>query len=280
MNVLYAMLLGLIQGLTEFLPVSSSGHLVLFSTLFGLESAEQSNLLFDVLLHTGTLVAVCIAYWADIVEMIQEVFSWFGGKRSRYAAKRDGFSQGGRMIFLIVVASLPLFLVLPVKDWIEGLRQKPASVGVALIVTGFFLFLSDRIVKGKKTVRSASWKDALFVGLIQALAVTPGISRSGSTITAGLFRGFDRKFAVKFSFLMSLPAVLAATLLSLVDAVQTGIDPGQIPIYLAGMLVAGVSGFYAIKLVRYITKHDHFGIFAYYCWAAGLVTILAVVFGR
>lgn len=294
LNIFYAIILGLIQGLAEFLPISSSGHLVLFSNLFGLESAEESNLFFDVLVHLGTLVAVCIVYRKDIAEMIREFFSLirelFGGKRrstSAVSKRHVGHTSGiesnrnappaRRLIFLLIVATLPLFLILPIKGYLESMRTRPILVGVALLLTGVILFLSDRFSKGRKTERSATWLDALFVGVCQAFAVTPGISRSGTTIAGGLFTGFDRKFAVRFSFLMSIPTVIAATLLTLVDALKAGIDTTMIPIYLTGMVVAGVSGYFAIKLLSYLTTKGKFGHFAWYCWAVGLITIITVL---
>ena len=280
MNIFIALLLGLIQGLAEFLPISSSGHLVLFSNLFGLESPEESNLFFDVLLHFGTLVAVFIVYRKDIADMVREFFAWIGdmykGGR-RIGGEQTTVPPARRLIFLLVVATLPLLLILPVEDLLESMRTRPALVGAALILTGLILFLSDKIKNGRKTERSATWLDALFVGVCQAIAAVPGVSRSGTTISAGLFSGFDRKFAIRFSFLMSIPTVLAATLLTFIDAVKAGIDVSMIPVYLAGMVTAGVSGYFAIRFLRYITSKGKFGFFAYYCWAVGVVTIIVAV---
>lgn len=282
MKLIYAIILGLIQGLTEFLPVSSSGHLVLFAYLFGLETPEESNLFFDVLLHFGTLIAVFAAYRKDITDMIKEFFSWIGslsgGKRLQNSRKTEEVPPARRLIFLLVIATLPLLLAFPMKGILESIRTKPILVGVALIITGMVLFISDKLKVGHKTERSATWIDVLLVGIAQALAITPGISRSGITISAGLSRKLDRKFAIKFSFLLSIPAVLGATVLSTVDAIKAGIDTAMVPIYLAGMAVAAISGFFAIKLVRYISDRKKFGYFAYYCWLAGLVTIAAVLF--
>lgn len=293
LNIFYAIILGLIQGLAEFLPVSSSGHLVLFSNLFGLESPEESNLFFDVLVHFGTLVAVCIAYRKDIAEMVREFFALirdsFSGKRGCGPRKPEkgnvhisdrerlrSAPPARRLIFMLILATLPLLLILPVKDYIEGMRNRPILVGAALILTGVILFFADRASKGRKTERSATWLDALFVGVCQAAAVVPGLSRSGTTIAGGLFSGFDRKFAIRFSFLMSIPTVLAATLLTLIDALKAGIDMSMVPVYLTGMVAAGVSGFFAIRLLSYLTSKGKFGGFAWYCWAAGLITIIAV----
>lgn len=175
---------------------------------------------------------------------------------------------------MIIVATLPLFLILPVKDLVEGLYQNTFFIAFALAVTGLLLFLSDRMNRGTKTARNATMLDALLVGVAQAVAVVPGLSRSGTTISAGLARGFDRTFAVKFSFLLSIPAVLGANLLSIVDAAKAGIDTKLLPVYLVGVLVAMISGYAAISLLRYIARKGRFGAFAYYCWGAGIVTLI------
>lgn len=274
MKLIHSIILGLIQGLTEFLPVSSSGHLVLFENLFGLESAENSNLFFDVLLHFGTLVAVVIAFRQDILELLRAFLGMF--RRGDPNRERDIAPR--RMILLLLVATLPLVAVLPFKDYLEGIRAYPWAVGIALVVTAVLLLLSDRFTRGKKTERSASILDALLVGAMQAVAVTPGISRSGSTITMGVFRGFARDFAVRFSFILSLPAVLGATILETADAIEAGIDWAQMPIYLVGMVVAGVSGFFAIKLVRWIAAKANFKWFALYCAIAGVTAIVVSIF--
>ena len=141
------------------------------------------------------------------------------------------------------------------------------------------LFFSDRMARGRKTERTATVLDALLVGCAQALGTLPGISRSGITISAGMLRGYDRTFAVRFSFLMSLPAVFGATLLELIDAVQAGIDTSLLPVYLVGMLVAGVVGYFAIRLVNLLAGKGKFGAFAYYCWAAGAISLAASLAG-
>lgn len=270
MTYLSAIFLGIIQGLAEFLPISSSGHLAFFQTFFGLADVEQENLFFDVLLHLGTLVAVCVAYRAEIGELLHELAAMFsgskGGRRANIPARR--------MIFLLIVATLPLLLVLPVKSKVEGLYYNTFFIGFAFIVTGILLAVSDRFRNGSKTERNATVVDALVVGIGQALAVVPGLSRSGTSITAGLSRGFDREFAVRFSFLLSIPAVVGANLLSLIDAIGEGIDWSLMPMYLVGMVVAGVCGYAAIRLLRYITNKGRFGGFAYYCWGAGIVTLI------
>ena len=178
------------------------------------------------------------------------------------------------MILLIIVGTLPLFVVLPVKDLVEGLSGNIYFVAGALIVTGFLLFASDRVKKGRKTERSAKLLDVLLVGIAQAIATCPGISRSGTTITAGCFVGYERKFAVRFSFLLSIPAVLGANILSIGDAVKAGIVGAEVPMYLVGVVTAAVVGYLCIRLLKFIAEKGRFGAFAYYCWAVGVLTLV------
>ena len=150
-------------------------------------------------------------------------------------------------------------------------------IGGALIVTGILLFASDRVRHGRKTEKTATLLDALLVGIGQAIALCPGISRSGMTTTAGCFTGFERKFAVRFAFLLSIPAVLGANILTLKDAFEAGIDFSSVPVYLVGVVVAAVSGYASIRLLRYVADKGRFGAFAYYCWAAGVLTLVLTI---
>ncbi|MBP3485990.1 MAG: undecaprenyl-diphosphate phosphatase, partial [Oscillospiraceae bacterium] len=166
------------------------------------------------------------------------------------------------------------FVVLPVKDRVETLSGNLYFVAAALIATGFLLYASDRVPRGRKTAKNATVMDAVAVGIGQAIATCPGISRSGTTITVGCFVGFERTFAVRFSFLMSIPAILGANLLSLKDAVEVGIIWKDVPVYLVGVAVAAASGYACIRLLKMIAAKGRFGAFAYYCWAVGLVTLI------
>ena len=178
-----------------------------------------------------------------------------------------------RLILLIIVGTLPLFAVLPIKDAVESLSGNMYFVAGALLVTGCLLFASDRVRPGRKTEKSATLLDVLLVGVAQAIATCPGISRSGTTITAGCFVGFDRRFAVRYSFLMSIPAILGANILSLKDAV-TDIIWADVPVYLVGVAVAAAVGYVCIRLLKMIADKGKFGFFAYYCWAVGIVTLI------
>ncbi|MBE6963824.1 MAG: undecaprenyl-diphosphate phosphatase [Ruminococcaceae bacterium] len=274
MSFLAAVLLGLIQGVAEFLPVSSSGHLAIAENLLNVSGVSQIPEFFDVLLHLGTLIAVFAAYWGDIRDMITE---FFGGVRdlARHTTPTP-VPPARRLILLIIVGTLPLALVLPIKDLVEGLANNMYFVGGALIGTGFLLFASDRVKKGNKTARNARLLDAFLVGVAQAVATCPGISRSGTTITAGCFVGFERKFAVRYSFLMSIPAILGANILSLKDAVGTVVW-SEVPVYLAGVAVSAVVGYACIRLLKMIADKGRFGAFAYYCWVVGAATLLLTV---
>ena len=277
MSLLNALILGLIQGVAEFLPISSSGHLSIAQNLLGLKVEGSDDIFFDVLLHLGTLAAVFAAYWGDIREMVLEFF------RTISDFRRGGMPRSippaRRLILLIIVGTLPLFLVLPVKKLVEGLYGNTYFVGGALLVTGALLFVCDRVRRGRKNEKTATVLDAALVGVGQAIATCPGISRSGTTICVGCFRGLERRFAVRFAFLLSIPAVLGANLLQIKDVAEAGgIDVKLLPVYIAGVAAAAVSGYLSICLVRMVANKGKFGAFAYYCWAAGAITIaLSVV---
>ena len=268
--------MGLIQGVAEFLPISSSGHLALFQAYFGMEDVEGQHMLFTVLLHFGTLISVCVVYWRDIVDMIREFFLGIAALCGR---KDTGVTPppARRLVMLIIIATLPLFVMVLLKDAIESLFTNPILVSCALIATGFVLFFSDRMARGRKTAKNATVADALIVGCGQALAVIPGLSRSGTTISVGMMRGFDRAFAVRFSFLMSLPAVLGANVLEIKDALASAFPAEELPMYIVGVAVAAVVGYFAIRLVKTLSDKGKFGSFAYYCWAVGLGSLIAGV---
>ena len=273
MSILEAIILGLVQGIAEFLPISSSGHLAILQNLFNMSDIEGGHMLFDVLLHFGTLVAICFMYWTDIKSMFTQTVDLFTGRSPAPAGQRRQY-PAARMFMLIIAATLPLVLILPVHKYIEALSNSTIYVGIALILTGCMLFVSDRMAKGTKTEKNMLFKDALIIGLCQCAATLPGLSRSGTTITAGIATGQDRSYAVKFSLLMSIPAVLGATVLELVDAIKAGVDASLIPAYLFGMIAAMVSGVLSIGLLRMIAKKTRFGGFAYYCWVVGVLTII------
>ena len=267
-----AIVLGAVQGVAEFLPISSSGHLSLLQHFFGM---DEPDALYNILLHFATLIAVCVVYWRDVVDMIVEFFRGIAALFSRQEG-RGNPPEGRRLVLLVILGTLPLFLVLPFDDLVEGMGANPVFVSLMLLLTGCILFLSDKYGGGKKTVRTATVKDVLLVGVAQGMATIPGLSRSGTTISAGMALGFDRNFAVRYSFLMSLPAVFGATLLKVVKVAKAGtFDTERLPMYLVGMVIAGVVGYFAIRLVKLLADKGKFGRFAYYCWIVGVVALAA-----
>lgn len=277
MTYITSVLMGVLQGVAEFLPISSSGHLALFQHFFGGENYEETQMFFTVLLHLGTLISVFIYYWRDVLDLIREFFLGVVALFSRRGShERQTPPPARRMVLLIIVATLPLFLILPIKDEVEAAMNNATFVSAALLATGFILYFSDRMARGKKTAKTAALLDALLVGFAQALGTLPGISRSGSTISAGMLRGFDRTFAVRFSFLMSMPAVLGANILTLKDVIETGTFHMELlPVYLVGTVVAAVVGYFAIRLVNLLANKGKFGAFAWYCWIVGAASLVA-----
>ena len=274
MNFLNAVLLGIVQGVAEFLPISSSGHLSLMQGLLGIGGLAEldNNAVYNVMLHIGTLVAVFVAYWDDIRDMIVELFVMVTGRAK--AGKVEKNMPMRRQILMMIIATLPLFLVLPVEDQIQSIGAYPLLVGIALIINGTILFIGDRLPRGTKDEKGITALDALLIGLCQAVATAPGISRSGITITAGMGRKLDRAYAVKFSFLLSLVAVAGAVFLKVLDLFKMEIDVAALPAYLVGMVIAGVVGYASIKLLQKIVDKGKFGGFAYYCWIVGALAVV------
>ncbi len=267
-----SILLGLTQGATEFLPISSSGHLAIIRKIY--EYVTQTPLenpqLYEVLLHLGSLCAVFIAFRKDIAELWRGFLSLFSERGRADEAKRPS----RRLILLLLIATLPMIIGAFLQQQVEELSNHLWFVGIALIGTGVLLFIVDRAKPGKKNGKTARVSDAVTVGLIQAVAVIPGLSRSGATISAGIMRDFDRQFAVKFSFLLSIPAIVGATLLKLIDAVSDGIDASSLVVYLPGVLAAFVTGYFSIALLKRMARRGRFGAFVFYCLAVGAVAIV------
>ena len=272
MTIWNAILLGLIQGITEFLPVSSSGHLSILSNLFDVTTAEGGHILCSVFAHLGTLTAIFLIYWQDIKQMFYELLGLVnagplaGSNQRRYPA--------ARLFMMIFIASLPLLMVLPVNKMMKLLYSNSIFIGVMLILTGCLLFVGGKMTEGKKSAGGMTILDAVIVGICQCIATVPGLSRAGTTITAGIATGLNKDFAVKFSFLLSIPAMIAANIMSLVDAFKQGIDVSSIPAYIVGMIAAMLSGLAAISLMRYLAKKAKLNGFAYYCWIIGALSII------
>ena len=273
MNLLQAVVLGVIQGLTEFLPISSSGHLVLFQRIFGLTEAE---LFFDTSVHLGTLVAVVIVFWNDVKAITGAVLRLlFTVLKKNASVKPLLYAPEIKMAFLIVIGSVPTAIIgLFFRKVADQLFSSVTLVGAMLLITGLVLWATRRIAPANEgfNISRFSGTRAFIVGTVQGLAILPGISRSGATISAGLFLGLNRETAAKYSFLLSVPAILGAVVLSLKD-ISTGTDMNMTAA-LTGSMAACVVGYGALKYLIRIVKRGRLHFFAPYCWFVGILALI------
>lgn len=290
MNYLEAIIMGLVQGVTEFLPVSSSGHLAIFEKIFDMQKPDA---VFDILLHVGTLAAVFAVYFLDIKKLIVEGFKLlfdfivnaglfckhtFGRREVKYRKVIN--SSYRKFVMLVLVSTIPTGVIgILIKDTVELVKTDLMIVGVCLWITACLLVICDMSQEGKKKPKNVTYIDAISVGVAQGVATLPGISRSGTTITVCTKLGFDRKFAVKYSFILSIPAILGAAVLEIGDvtkAVKDGVSVGP---YIVGMAVAAVVGYFCIKTLLRIVCKKKMKYFAGYCVIAGLVAMIMHVSG-
>ncbi len=274
MGIIEAIIYGIIQGIAEFLPISSSGHLSLAQNFFGTEA--ESSFVFNIALHLATLVSVCVVYRKDVLLLIKGGFS-FLGKLFTFKFK-NGFDKNEKMFLMLAVATLPLVPVklLGLDEAVEALCSISWAIGMLLIFNGIMLIISDKIKKGEENFENGGYMRPLGVGIVQALlGVMPGISRSGSTITGGRVLGYTREEAVRFSFLMSIPAIVGACVFELPDMFSEGFSADILLPVLAGAVTAAVVGFFAIKLLQYLAKNKSFTFFSVYCIIVGVTAIIA-----
>ena len=275
MSVFMSIFLGLVQGVTEFLPVSSSGHLSILQNLFKIRFVEEDHLLFDVLLHFGTMIAIIGVYWKEIKTMLSEGINFLRMRSDSDLDEPVVMKPPARALLFVIVGTLPMFLMLFFMKSVKRLFYHTGFIGFALAITGGLLFVSDKYIqRGNKTEKTMTLTDAIVIGLAQAVAIVPGLSRSGTTISVGLARGLSGSFAVRFSMLLSIPSVFGATLVTLFSAVRDGINFSLLPVYLIGFICATAIGFLAIQLMRRIMNRSGFGKIAYYCWGAGGLTMI------
>lgn len=273
MDIIQAIIIGIVQGLTEFLPVSSSAHLIFAQNALGVES----SLAFDVFLHLGSLIAVLWFFRADIIRMIQAFLLSIGDIiQHRF---KEGFYSDlyKRLVWYVIIATIPVGLVgvlfeSHVESLFAGALYVPAFF---LFVTGTILYLSQRMNSGEVDLSNLSLKESIFMGLGQACAILPGLSRSGTTIAAGLVIGLDKEFAAKFSFILSIPAILGAFIVQLKD-IGTITDFNALAVLL-GFLAALISGYLAIKWLLELIQKRSLDIFAYYCWIVGIIVFMGSI---
>lgn len=267
MSLIQAIVLGIVQGLTEFLPVSSSGHLVLVPFLLNWTLDPQKAFLFDVLVQLGTLVAVFVYFRKDLWEIVK---AFIGGIKDRKPFEQSN----SRLGWYIVLATIPAGVIgILLQEQVEALFNSPVWTAVFLFITAILLTVSELWSKKTRELDSMSVKDSLIIGAFQALSIFPGISRSGATITGGLTQGFKRQSAAKFSFLMSIPIMLAAGLLSLIKLIKMDGVLSFLPVLLLGFVIAGVVGYLAIKWFIGYLKEKSLLPFAIYCAVLAIVVI-------
>ena len=268
MTLFQAFILGVVQGLTEFLPISSSGHLVLVPFLFGWELNPEKVFPFDTLVQMGTLVAVTIYFWNDLASIAKAVFKALG--------ERKPFStQQARLGWLLVVATIPAGVAgLLLEDVIEAAFQSVRATAIFLFLTAALLLIAEQLGKRKREMQNLTWKDALWIGFAQVLALFPGVSRSGSTIAGGMTRDLKRGDAARFSFLMSLPIMLAAGGYSVYKLLKMPGLNDFLPVMAIGFITAGVVGYFSIRwLLGYLQEHSFKG-FAIYCAAVAVIILI------
>lgn len=267
MTLIQSILLGILQGLTEFLPISSSGHLVVIPHLFGWNIPADEAFVFNVLVQVATLAAVIAYFWKDLLTIIRAVLAGL--------TKRAPFTDPmARLGWLILAASLPAGVIgLLIKDVVEQAFNSLLATGLFLLVTAALLTLAERLGKRQRKLDNLRLDDALWIGLAQALAIFPGVSRSGATITGGMLRGLQREQAARFSFLMSIPIMLAAGLLAGRDLLDMPNVRGLLPVFIPGFISAAVTGYLSIRwLLSYLIRRP-LTIFVIYCLALGLLSI-------
>lgn len=276
MGYFEATILGLVQGLAEFLPISSSGHLALLQYFFDIKGEQV--LFFAVMLHLGTLISVFIIYWKDIWELIIEL-----GLTVKDLCTGKGLRLRERPVrklgIMIIVATIPTAAIgLAFNDLFGGLYLSLVAIGVGLLITGFIMFAAEKMGSANKGIEKMNFRNALFIGFLQGIAICPGISRSGSTLVGGLTTGLNRAFAVKFAFLISIPSILGSVVIELPPALEAGIDTALYGPILVGVIVSAISGFIAIKTMIKIVSKKKLSYFSYYVWALGIFVLLYRIF--
>jgi undecaprenyl-diphosphatase len=263
MTTFHAFLLGIIQGLTEFIPVSSTAHLLIGQRLLGLP-ADDAMFSFLVIVQLGTIVSLIVFYWRDLLRLVQAFFA------------KPFSTQENRLAWYIIIATIPALLAgYLLKDAVETLFKQPMlEASIRLFSAAVLLTLAEWLTKKNRSLESMTWLDALIIGLFQIIAVFPGASRSGSTISGGMFRGFDRPAAARFAFLMSVPVMLAAGGYEALDVLKMPNLSQFLPLLAIGFVTAAIVGWFAIKwLIDYLIKHSLY-VFAAYCAVVGLIVFL------
>jgi len=268
MNYFQAVILGIVQGITEFLPISSSGHLVIVPYLLNWNIPAEQIFPFNVLIQLGTIVSVIIYFWKDLLTIIKDFISGI-------FEPRPFNNEKTRIGWMIVIATIPAVIAgLLIKDLVESAFQSILAVALFLVVTAILLFVAEKYVKNTKNIKEITWKNAIIIGLFQVLSLFPGISRSGSTITGGILQGLKRKEAARFSFLMSIPVMIGAGILSLKDLFDVPNLQEFVPLLLIGFFTSGIVGYFSIHWLLKFLNERRLTVFSIYCLILSMVTIV------
>ncbi len=255
-KIIETVILAVVQGVTEWLPISSSGHLVIVQEWL---IPEELPLIFNVMLHVGTLGAVLLMFWRDIVEIL------------RALVRLDFKTEEGKLALYIAVGSVPAaFIGLLFHDIFESFFNNLFAVGIALLITGSFLYVSKR----RKNSKELSWLDSLLIGIAQGVSIIPGISRSGATITTGLWRKVGKEKAFRYSFLLSIPAIIGATA---IESTRVNVGDVDVAVMFLGVVISMIVGYVSLKFLLKVVLKEKFHLFAYYCWTVGAIIILSQV---
>lgn len=264
MTIIHAFLLGIIQGLTEFIPVSSTAHLLIAQTLLGIP-ADNAMFAFLVLVQLGTTLALIVYFWKDLISLIQAFFA------------RPFSTPGNRLAWYIIIATIPALIAgVLLKNAVQSLFRTPLlEAGIRLLAAALLLFIAERLGRRTRNLDSMNWLDALIVGIFQIFAIFPGVSRSGTTISAGMLREFDRPSAARFAFLLSVPVSLAAGAYELLDVLRLPHFGTLLPVVATGFVLAAIVGWFAIRwLLNYLNRHSLY-VFAAYCAVVGVIVLIA-----
>ena len=272
MTYLQAVILGLVQGLAEFLPISSSGHLAILENFFGIK--EDSILFFAVMLHFGTLLSVFVVFWTDIVELFKELILTIKDIIGHKGLRLDE-RPIRKLGVMIIVSCIPTAIIgFAFGDIFEGIYSKPVLIGVMFIITGLLLLAAETWGGGNRNINNLNYRNSIFIGIVQGLAIIPGISRSGSTLFASLLCKLDREFAVKFVFLISIPTILGSFILELPDGLKEGVTGQMWGPVIVGMLVAFLSGLFAVKVMLKVVANKKLKYFSIYLFVLAAAVII------
>lgn len=292
MTIIQSIFLGIIQGITEFLPVSSSGHLTILQNLCGIQT--DGGLLFDVMLHIGTVVAICIVFRRDILRMIGEtvrmindlgknISVFFHNKKDQDARRYKKILHNNyrRFVVMVICATIPTGIIgFAAQDLIALASESLLAPGIGLIMTAILLIISDAVETGNKIPKDISFTSSFLIGIAQGLSTLPGLSRSGTTIAACLISGYDKRFAVKYSFIMAIPAILGAACLEISQIGGSNVSISQFFIYLVGAVVSGIVGYFCMKKMLTIVRKKKFRGFAIYCLILGCISLIGYIAAR